>query len=1230
MSIFFADVHKKLSVITIGLCSLIPALAKFTDVAESAGIGVSPEIPFEINPPQGIDRNVTGYPICLADLDNDGWTDVITCPTPERLRVFMNNGDGTFSEQGIERGLGEAVDIAGIAAGDFTNSGKTDLFLVPRIGPRYFLYVNDGSGNFTEEAVERGADMTVDGEPHKGQSVGLVDFDRDGYLDIHVTEWGVSGSSQSPNYSVLLRNRGREAPGNFINVTQTSGLTQPVFGPAINGFSSAWADFDEDGNPDLSLINDFGKSQFWWNNGDGTFTEDRQGANVGTDENGMGVSIGDIDNDGLLDFFVSSFDEYDDGVLVSANRLYRNLGNRQFEDVATDYGVTQSSWGWGSVFIDADNNGLLDLLVTNGYPYGHNPNNATRPGYISNARSDRTVFYLNSGTQMTEVGIPWGVTDTGLSRSAAVFDFDNDGDEDVLIGNLQDSASPFRPWILYRNDSPDSNNWLRLRFQGTLSNRDGYGTLVRLTAGGITQTAVYAPTNAYIGQREPYLHFGIGNAAAIDSISVKWPNGATQQFANIQANQLIALVEPADTTNIAPQFNTFPESGSFIKDSAVTLTAEATGDPSPQYTWYKDGEPIEGVIGPELHFRHIQPHDAGLYSVRATNAAGTIESPIINLSVSADLESKSIARWWNEALLDGIRKDTPDPPIHARNLYHLSSALWDVYWAYHVEGWSSATPAFHQENLSAADKGTGQQQTENQRKAMSYAAYRMIERRFANSPGRDQTYAGIHWLMEQLGYDPAIITQEGNSPEAVGNRIARAVLDATLFDGANEANQYADTTAYESVNEPMIVGLTGTDMNDPNRWQQLSLSFLVTQNGIVQTSGLQEFVGVNARNVTPFALTKTSPITIALDPGPQPLLDGVGHEQLVLEVVEVIQRSAELDPADGVMIDISPGALFNNPLGTNDGTGYPENPFTSAPYAPNVVAQADYARILAEFWADGPDSETPPGHWNVIFNDVSDHPELELRYQGVGEVLSRLEWDVRGYLALNGAVHDAACAAWTVKRQYDSSRPISLIRYMGGLGQSSNPETEHYHELGLPLIEGLIEMTTAETVTIGGRHQNIVKQRNTVAEYVGKVVVRSWLGNPSSNPDQIGGVGWILSEDWTPYQKNTFVTPAFPGYVSGHSTFSRAAAEVLTLLTGSAYFPGGLASYTFPKESFLAFEKGPSETFELQWATYYDAADQAGYSRLFGGIHIAADDNIGRILGSQIGIDAFQKATSMR
>ncbi|MEP7051169.1 MAG: vanadium-dependent haloperoxidase, partial [Pseudomonadota bacterium] len=213
---------------------------------------------------------------------------------------------------------------------------------------------------------------------------------------------------------------------------------------------------------------------------------------------------------------------------------------------------------------------------------------------------------------------------------------------------------------------------------------------------------------------------------------------------------------------------------------------------------------------------------------------------------------------------------------------------------------------------------------------------------------------------------------------------------------------------------------------------------------------------------------------------------------------------------------------------------------------------------------------------------------------------------------------DAAIAAWELKRKYLSSRPITLIRYMAEHGQRTDPEGPAYDPQGLPLIDGLIEVITPESAAPGERHEKL-------SRYVGEIAVRGWRGEPGDRTQDDGGVGWELGVEWIPYQRRTFVTPAFPGYISGHSTFSRAAAEVLARLTGSEYFPGGLGSYSF-KPGYLFFEYGPSAPLSLQWASYYDAADQAGQSRLWGGIHISFDDFEGRRAGASIGKTALLKA----
>ena len=216
-------------------------------------------------------------------------------------------------------------------------------------------------------------------------------------------------------------------------------------------------------------------------------------------------------------------------------------------------------------------------------------------------------------------------------------------------------------------------------------------------------------------------------------------------------------------------------------------------------------------------------------------------------------------------------------------------------------------------------------------------------------------------------------------------------------------------------------------------------------------------------------------------------------------------------------------------------------------------------------------------------------------------------------------MHDAAIAAWGIKGWYDYIRPLSAIRAMADRGQSSNPGLPSYDVDGISLVPGYIELVETGDPLAGAAD-----------EHVGKIKLLAWRGpdyivNP--NIDQ-AGVGWILAENWWPYQRPTFVTPPFAGYVSGHSTYSRAGAEVLTALTGSEYFPGGMSGFEITANEFLVFEEGPSVDMTLQWATYRDASDQCSLSRIWGGIHPPADDIPGRLIGEQIGLDAFALAES--
>jgi hypothetical protein len=571
----------------------------------------------------------------------------------------------------------------------------------------------------------------------------------------------------------------------------------------------------------------------------------------------------------------------------------------------------------------------------------------------------------------------------------------------------------------------------------------------------------------------------------------------------------------------------------------------------------------------------------------------------------ADLGGRSVARVWDEALLELIRQVVPAPTVHARNLFHASAAMWDAWAAYDDEA-----DGYFVTDKHAADDVAGAREA-----AISYAAYRVMLWRYDAIADLDTARAQLDDVMASLCYRTDYESTTADTPADVGNRIGAAVLAATADDGSLEEERYVDS-AYVPRNEPLEVARAGTTMADPNRWQPLALARQLSQNGLPIPGQVQTFIGPNWGHVAAFALPASEAGT-PIDPGPPPRL-GEDDEAFKRAAVEIIRYSSMLDDADGEVFDAGPGALGDNALGTNDGDGHDVNPATGEPYAPNPMPRADFGRALAEFWADGPKSETPPGHWNVIANEVSDALDGGLRIGGEGSSIDRLEWDVKLYFALNAATHDAAVAAWGLKGFYDSSRPISMIRYLGGEGQSSDPDGPSYDPDGLPVVPGLIEVVTPESSARGERHEEL-------ADHVGEVAIRAWNGFPEDPETEKSGVGWIRAVEWVPYQRATFVTPAFSGYVSGHSTFSRAAAEVLTAFTGSEYFPGGLQSWEVPAGSFK-HEEGPVDDVALQWATYYDAADLAGVSRLFMGIHISADDVAGRRIGAQCGIEAWSLA----
>ena len=624
---------------------------------------------------------------------------------------------------------------------------------------------------------------------------------------------------------------------------------------------------------------------------------------------------------------------------------------------------------------------------------------------------------------------------------------------------------------------------------------------------------------------------------------------------------------------------------------------------------------------------------------------------VLALCFSSFSQGNSSAREWNALILEGIRNDFARPTVHARNLFHHSIICYDAWAAYDnskktyflgdtLNGYACAFDGIiYPSNLDEARD-----------KTIAYASFRFIKNRYSGSPDYQETLMLITDLMNQKGYDTSISSTQytNGGPAELGNYLAEQIQLFGYTDGSNEQNDFGNTF-YTQANAPLIMSQPGNpDIVDPNRWQAISLTQSIDQSGNT-VSSTPDHLSPEWGNVLPFSLDTTMFTDLTREgntyrvyadtnmPALLNLTDSAAWESFYKwnhSLVTVWQ--SHLDPNDGVMWDISPASIGNNTWypsdsseyaafynlidGGDPGTGHAINPITGLPYTQQFVPRGDYARVLAEFWADGIDSETPPGHWFEIYHYVTDQPTFERKWEGVGPLLSKLEYDVKAQLALAGAMHDAAICAWSLKGYYDYIRPVSAIRYMADLGQSSDTLLSNYDPNGIPLLTGYIELVDYGDSLAGTWNEN-----------VGKIKVFTWKGHEyiSNTATDMAGVGWILAENWWPYQRPTFVTPPFAGFVSGHSTFSRAGAQIMEFITGSEFFPGGMGVFHAEQNEYLQFEEGPSVSIDLQWATYRDASDQCSLSRLWGGIHPPIDDIPGRMIGEQVGVYAFDLADSI-
>lgn len=501
-------------------------------------------------------------------------------------------------------------------------------------------------------------------------------------------------------------------------------------------------------------------------------------------------------------------------------------------------------------------------------------------------------------------------------------------------------------------------------------------------------------------------------------------------------------------------------------------------------------------------------------------------------------ESSAVVKW-NEVALAAVRNGAARPTVIARSMFIVHSAMYDAWAAYDAKALGT--------QLGGSLRRPAAERTEaNKRAAISYAAYRALLDQF---PAFETNTGAFSRLLNELGYSPDN-SSDPSTPAGVGNVAAQAVLDFRKSDGANQSGNYAQVTSatYPSVYAPVnsadpATGKTPGGANfDANRWQPLRVPTgkLVNNAGapIIDSSDPstyadQAFLTPHWGAVAPFALTRGDQFRPSAPPvkgSPEPYTDALG-------------RTMTNDEAWN--------AQYDEVLATSQ-------------------FLTDERKVIAEYWADGPRSETPPGHWNALCHGICQRDQQSL------------DQDVKLFFAVTGALFDSSIAVWEAKRYYDSIRPISAIRH----------------------------------------------------KYFGQKIM-AW-GGPNKGTQEIDG------ESWQPYQASTFVTPPFPGYPSGHSAFSAAAAEVIGQFTGNNNFYDGqtvLFDEDFNKDGIPdllgqhivgkggnGFESSPSAIVTLRWKTLQDAADEAGISRIYGGIHIQDDDLRSRELGQKVGAQALEHA----
>ena len=535
---------------------------QFREVAKEAGV-TAPNVWGGVTEKKYI-LETKGNGVAFFDYDRDGWLDIYLSngtrlegfPSGQEPinHLYHNNHDGTFTDVTVRAGLARTGWQTGVCVGDYDNDGWDDLLLTYWGQNR--LYHNNGDGTFTDVTERAGLKQAG---VRWGTGCTFLDYDRDGFLDIFIANYLQFDPKDAPKpgdatyciwkeMPVLCGPRGLEEStnllyhnnrnGTFTDVSEQSGISK-VSGKGLGAVSY---DFDNDGWPDIYVANDSAPSLLYHNNHDGTFTEIAQRAGVafnddGMEQGGMGVAVGDYDGAGWFDIFKTNFAD-------DVPNLYHNNRDGTFTDVAfaAGLGSITNLVSWGAGFVDVDNDGWKDLFYVNGHVYPE----VDRYHIDSSYRQPRLLFRNLGNGRFEDISSQGGPAfeERFSSRGCAFGDFNNDGRIDILISNMNDQPS------LWRNHTQNANASALVKLIGTRSNRSAIGARVRLVAGGHTQIDEVHSGDSVMSMSDLRLHFGLGSAAKIDRLEVRWPaTGRVEEFRNLDVNQIITIQEGSGITH---------------------------------------------------------------------------------------------------------------------------------------------------------------------------------------------------------------------------------------------------------------------------------------------------------------------------------------------------------------------------------------------------------------------------------------------------------------------------------------------------------------------------------------------------------------------------------------------------------------------------------------------------------------------------------------------------------